>query len=149
MLQRWWFKLYILALITGAVAIIVPMLPIPKSTSPPLVSIPVESLGFYSNSIPIESRFYVSSWLNKNGVRDQSATNITPRQGSLHDTTYRLGIPLQRNVAITMDVKQPNTSFTILVGIDPAGKVPPLTSISCPDSENASKTAKCKEMIRV
>lgn len=149
MLQRWWFRLYILALVTVAIAIIVPMLPIPKSTAHSPVALPIESLGFYSNSVPLESRLHVTSWLSKNDVKDQSAKNITARQGSLRDTTYRLGSQVQRNVLIVMDIKQPAASFVIIIGIDPANDVSPLTSISCVEDDPMATKTKCQEMLRV
>lgn len=146
MLQRWWFKLYVTALVVAAFAILIPMLPIPKDTDVSRVALPVEALQFYSTSIPLEARLKASSWMSKNSIKDQSAANVTVREGSFTDITYRLGTQLRRDTSVIIDVKDPKVSYTLLTSTDPLGNVPPLISIGCVDS--SSTLAICQEMIR-
>lgn len=148
MMREWWFRLYIFAVIAVAVVVIVPSLPLPKNNNPSVVSIPIESLGFYSTIVPVESRFQVSSWLTKNDIRDQSSVNVRVQPGSLQDTTYRSGLQLQREVALTMEVAKPTVNFSVLVTIDPSGKVSPLTTIRCASGESPELTARCQEMMQ-
>lgn len=147
MIRKWWFRLYILCLITAAIVIIVPLLPLPKKVTVSPVAAPVESLGFYSN-VPLETRLRVSSWLSSNRVSDQTKDNVTVRQGTLRDNTYRLGTQLQREISLVMNIKRSQIDFTVLVTIDPSGKVAPLTSIGCVEGDSSPETANCKELLR-
>lgn len=149
MLQRWWFRIYVVGIAALGALIIIPMfVTVAPAASDPVTS--VESLNFYDASVPLESRLFVAKWLKLNKVTDVSADNITVRANSITDTTYRFDTEVYRNVSLIMDSKSPAVSYVVNVQIDPTRTKDAETTLSCPkQAEQKGSSAKCQEMLRI
>lgn len=148
MLRNWWYKLYVFALITIGIVVIVPSLVGKHTDTVTTLTSSVTALNFYSAAVPLESKTLVSNWLRLNDVSDTSLSNITVREGTLSDSTYRFDGRLLREVSFYMDSKTPKVSFVVTVESDPYQQIGSETTIGCPDeSKQWGSAAKCTEML--
>lgn len=149
MLRKWWYKLYILALVAVVVIVVVLMFIKPPADTIES-STSLTSLDFYSASVPLESRFFIGNWLRLNGVTDTTPSNITVRESSLRDSTYRFDAQVYRNVSLIMDSKKPHVSYTVNIELDPTKSGSAETTIGCPAaSQQRGSAAKCQEMLNI
>ncbi len=150
-MKRFLYPLYLLAVLAIGIAIIAPTIKSAGGSKSMLtVTASIPALGFYSARVPAAAQSFMQDWLKRNGVTDTSTANLSVREGSYTEQTYRLGSVLYRNTDFYIDIKKPSVSYKVSAQIDLTSGANPLVYITCPAaSEQRGKAENCKGMTQI